>query len=54
MKRALSFIVLSAFLDLLGATVLVPVIPYLVRQYSPDALSVGLLALTFSILQFIA
>ncbi|MBL8141969.1 MAG: MFS transporter [Acidobacteria bacterium] len=54
MKRALSFIVLSAFLDLLGATVLVPVIPYLVRQYSPDALSVGLLALTFSIFQFIA
>jgi len=54
MNRALAFIVCSAFLDLLGATVLVPVIPYLVRQYSPGALSVGLLALTFAFFQFIA
>jgi MFS family permease len=54
MNRALWFILCSAFLDLLGATVLVPVIPYLVRQYSPDALTVGLLALTFAIFQFVA
>ena len=54
MSRALSFIVVSAFLDLLGATVLVPVIPFLVKQYSPDALTVGLLALTFAVFQFVA
>ncbi len=54
MSRALSFIVVSAFLDLLGATILVPVIPFLVKEYSPDALTVGLLALTFAAFQFVA
>lgn len=53
-RRALTFIFLTVFLDLLGVGILVPVIPFLVGEYSTDALTVGLLALTFSGAQFLA
>ena len=53
-RRALTFIFLTVFLDLLGAGILVPVLPYLVRRYDADALTVGLLAATFSAAQFFA
>lgn len=53
-RRALLFIFLAVFLDLLGAGILVPVIPFLVRPFSSDALTIGLLALSFSAAQFFA
>ena len=53
-KGAIGFIFAAVFLDLLGAGILIPVLPYLVRQYSADALTLGLLALSFSAAQFIA
>jgi MFS family permease len=42
------------FLDLLGAGILLPIIPYLVRQFRSDATTIGLLSLSFSAAQFVA
>lgn len=52
-KGALALIFATIFLDLLGVGILVPVIPFLVRQFDSDALTVGLLALCFSAAQFV-
>ncbi len=52
-KHALILIFATIFLDLLGVGILVPVIPFLVRQFDSDALTVGLLALSFSAAQFL-
>lgn len=51
-KWALTLIFATIFLDLLGVGILVPVIPFIVRQFDSDALTVGLLALSFSAAQF--
>lgn len=53
-RGALSAIFLIVFLDLMGAGILVPVIPFVVKPYRSDALTVGLLALAFSAAQFAA
>lgn len=53
-RRALLFIFLTVFLDLLGVGILVPVIPFLIGEYSTAGLTVGLMALTFSGAQFLA
>ena len=53
-RRALLFIFLTVFLDLLGVGILVPVIPFLIGEYSRQGLTVGLVALTFSGAQFLA
>lgn len=53
-KKALAFLFLTVFLDLLGAGILLPIIPYLVRQFRTDATTVGLLSLSFSAAQFVA
>lgn len=53
-RRALLFIFLTVFLDLLGVGILVPVIPFLIGQYSTQGLTVGLVALSFSGAQFLA
>jgi MFS family permease len=53
-RRALAFIFAAVFLDLLGAGLLLPIIPFYVRQFAPDALTVGLLALSFAAAQFLA
>lgn len=54
MPRSLIVLFLTVFLDLLGAGILVPVLPYLVRRYDGDALTVGLMATVFSGAQFFA
>ncbi|MHB1071006.1 MAG: MFS transporter, partial [Gemmatimonadaceae bacterium] len=41
-------------LDIMGAGIMMPVVPYIVRPYSADALTIGLLAVVFSIAQFFA
>jgi multidrug resistance protein len=52
--RPLTFIFLTVFLDLLGVGILVPVLPYIVAAFRSDALTVGLLSLTFAAAQFLA
>jgi MFS family permease len=52
-RGALALIFATIFLDLLGVGILVPVIPFLVRQFDSNALTVGLLALSFSAAQFV-
>jgi MFS transporter, DHA1 family, tetracycline resistance protein len=53
-RRTLTFVFLTVFLDLLGAGILIPIIPYLVRQFRSDAFTVGMLSVTFSAAQFFA
>ncbi|MEJ5367505.1 MAG: MFS transporter [Bryobacteraceae bacterium] len=53
-RGALGAIFLIVFLDLMGAGILAPVIPFVVQPYRNDALTVGLLALAFSAAQFAA
>jgi multidrug resistance protein len=53
-RRALGFIFAAVFLDMLGIGILIPVIPFLVRRFTPSALAVGLLALSYSLAQFVA
>jgi len=53
-SRPLVFIFLTVFLDLLGVGILVPVIPFIVAEFRSDALTVGLLSLTFAAAQFLA
>lgn len=53
-RKALAFIFATVFLDLLGAGILLPVIPYMVQPYRADATTIGLLSLAFSAAQFIA
>ena len=50
----MAFILTTIFLDMLGTAILLPVLPYIVRQYSTDALAVGLLAVVYSAAQFAA
>ncbi|MDX1981417.1 MAG: MFS transporter [Bryobacteraceae bacterium] len=52
--KALLFIFVVVFLDLLGAGILLPIIPYYVRPFRSDALTVSLLYLSFSAAQFVA
>jgi DHA1 family tetracycline resistance protein-like MFS transporter len=53
-NRPLIFIFLTIFLDLLGVGILVPVLPFIVAEFRSDALTVGLLSLTFAAAQFLA
>lgn len=53
-RGPLGVIFLIVFLDLMGAGILIPVIPFVVHPYRADALTVGLLALAFSAAQFAA
>jgi MFS transporter, DHA1 family, tetracycline resistance protein len=50
----LVLILITVLIDLLSATILVPVIPYLVRQYRDDAFTIGALAAAFAALQFLS
>jgi DHA1 family tetracycline resistance protein-like MFS transporter len=42
------------FLDIMGSTLLMPVVPYIVREYNSDALTVGLLSAIYSAAAFLA
>jgi multidrug resistance protein len=53
-KGALTFIFLTVFIDMLGVGILIPVTAYIVRQYSADAFTVGLLTVSYSFFQFFA
>ena len=53
-RRALTFIFVTILLDIIGAGIMLPVIPYIVRPYSANALTIGLLAVAYSVAQFFA
>ncbi len=53
-RKPLAVIFLTVFLDLLGAGILLPIMPYLVRQFRTDATTLGFLTMAFSGAQFIA
>ncbi|MDX2266557.1 MAG: MFS transporter [Bryobacter sp.] len=52
--RALAIVYATIFLDVLGLGVLIPVLPYYVRQFNTDAATVGWLSVSFSAAQFLA
>lgn len=52
MRGPILLIFLTIFLDLLGVGILLPVLPYVVRDYRADALTIGLVTLSFSAAQF--
>ncbi len=53
-RSALTFIFVVALLDILGLSLLIPVTPYIVREFRSDALTVALLTVVYSIAQFLA
>lgn len=50
----LAFVYAALFLDIMGSTLLLPIVPYIVRQYNTDALTVGLLSACYSAAAFLA
>lgn len=53
-KYGLAFIFVVVLLDVLGIGLLVPIVPYIVREFRSDALTVGLLTVAYAVAQFFA
>src|SRR5690349_9556152 len=53
-RRALAVIFFILLLDVIGLTILMPVAPYVVQQYSHSALMVTMLAVLYAGAQFFA
>lgn len=53
-KSALAFIFVVALLDILGLSLLIPVTPYIVEQFSSTATTVALLSVVYAVAQFFA
>jgi DHA1 family tetracycline resistance protein-like MFS transporter len=53
-RNAMLIVFLTVFIDMLGVGILIPVSPFLVQQYRNDALTVGLLSVSYSVFQFLA
>lgn len=51
-KKALIFIYSILFLDMMGSSLLLPIVPYIVRQYSSNTVTVGLLSVLYSAAAF--
>lgn len=51
---ALTFILITVFIDMLGLGILIPVIPFVVARFSPGAFTVGALSMAFAACQFVA
>jgi multidrug resistance protein len=51
---ALTFILITVFIDMLGLGILIPIIPFVVREFSASAFTVGLLSMSFATFQFVA
>lgn len=52
-KRSLKIIFFTVFLDLVGFGIILPLIPYLAREFSASPLEIGLLMAIFSFMQFL-
>jgi MFS family permease len=53
-RRALAIVVAIVFLDLLGFGVVVPILPFYVRSFGVTDLLIGLLAASYSLMQFLS
>ncbi len=53
-KRALAVVVGIVFVDLLGFGVVIPILPFYVRSFAVSDAVIGLLAASYSLLQFLA
>ena len=52
-KRSLKIIFFTVFLDLVGFGIILPLIPYLAREFKATPLEIGLLMAVFSFMQFL-
>lgn len=52
-KKPFLVIFLTVFMDLVGFGIIIPLSPFLARQFGADALQVGLLMTIYSLLQFV-
>lgn len=52
-KRALKIIFFTVFLDLVGFGIILPLSPYLAREFNASAVEIGFLMSVFSIMQFL-
>ncbi len=52
-KRSLGIIFFTVFLDLVGFGIILPLTPYLAREFSASPLQIGLLMAIFSFMQFL-
>ena len=53
-KRAIAVVVGIVFVDLLGFGVVIPILPYYVRSFAVSDAVIGLLAASYSLMQFLA
>ena len=51
-RRAMAAVVLVVFLDLLGFGIVIPILPFYVRSFAVSDVYIGLLAASYSIMQF--
>jgi DHA1 family tetracycline resistance protein-like MFS transporter len=51
---AIRFVLVTAFISTMGASIIIPVIPFIVDKYGAGALAVNLLIASFSLSQFLA
>lgn len=52
-NKALSSIFLIVFIDLLGFSIILPLLPYLAREFSASEFQIGLLVASYALAQFI-
>ncbi|GGM67377.1 MFS family permease [Halarchaeum rubridurum] len=52
-RRALATVLAIVFIDLLGFGIIVPILPYYVRSFGVSDVYIGLLAASYSLLQFV-
>ena len=53
-RGGLIFVLVTLFLDIMGSTLLLPIVPYIVREYNTSALAVGVLSAIYSAAAFFA
>lgn len=53
-RGGLVFVLVTLFLDIMGSTLLLPIVPYIVREYNTSALAVGVLSAIYSAAAFFA
>ncbi|GGN22612.1 MFS transporter [Halarchaeum nitratireducens] len=52
-RRALATVIAIVFIDLLGFGIIIPILPYYVRSFGVSDVYIGLLAASYSLLQFV-
>ena len=52
-KRALSIVFFVILLDLIGFGIIIPVLPFYVRSFGVSDIAIGLLAESYSLMQFV-